>query len=185
MDGLAEEGRGAGRPRFSRLVKGFAAGGVCLMLGLVWWQRYADDFGRAVLAVENALGGVVPAVENALGLNREPEPVSGSVTVNGRPLARGRIKFTPLDPSPPPTGFYTESDVRDGNYAFPRGAGPPPGGYAVMVERWIPDFGLAYQEAERGRPALLYDMRKKNQVHTKAAVKDGVKNHFRLDVSGW
>lgn len=174
MDGQAVEGRGVKRRGFSRTTGGLVAGAVCLMLGLVWWQRRADDFGGAVLAVEGVLG-----------LNKEPEPVSGTVTVNGQPLARGTITFSASETSvdqPNRASFFTE--VRDGRYGFPPGAGPTPGGYGVSITRWSPALDRAREEASRGR-LTNPDVYKDHSYSTKTFVKANHKNDFDVVVPGW
>lgn len=58
------------------------------------------------------------------------QPVSGTVTLGGQPLAEGRIQFEPASPeAKAPVG----GEIRDGAFSIPREQGPTPGDYRVMI----------------------------------------------------
>jgi hypothetical protein len=63
------------------------------------------------------------------GLPREP--VSGKVTIQGEPLAKGAILFKPADDA----GQATDAGglIRDGRYSLGRQEGPVPGTYKVLI----------------------------------------------------
>jgi hypothetical protein len=60
------------------------------------------------------------------------EAVSGKVTVDGEPLAKGAIRFRTLKSS---TGNTMEAGdlIRDGAYHIARSEGPVPGTYSVVI----------------------------------------------------
>jgi len=53
--------------------------------------------------------------------------VEGKVTVNGRPVANGFIRFMALDPN----GMNAAATINDGHYAVPPEQGPTKGKYRV------------------------------------------------------
>jgi hypothetical protein len=57
------------------------------------------------------------------------QPVSGTVSFQGKPLDQGAIQFLPLD------GSHTESGagIKDGRYSIPAENGLAPGKYKVTV----------------------------------------------------
>lgn len=58
------------------------------------------------------------------------QAVSGTVRFDGRPLEHGRIVFQPASPEAKvPAG----GEIEDGQFAIPRGQGPTPGDYRVMI----------------------------------------------------
>jgi hypothetical protein len=58
------------------------------------------------------------------------EPVSGSVSVEGKPLAKGLITFLPSDPNVPTQGGGV---ITDGEYSIPKDQGLVPGKYKVVI----------------------------------------------------
>ena len=56
-------------------------------------------------------------------------PVSGTVTLDGQPLATGTITFEPKQPLPTQAG----GKVVAGKFEIPKEAGPVPGEYAVAI----------------------------------------------------
>ncbi len=58
------------------------------------------------------------------------EPVSGMVTLDGKPLAAGRIAF---QPPPGAEGMPAGAAIEDGAYSIPRDEGPTPGTYVVRI----------------------------------------------------
>ena len=61
------------------------------------------------------------------------QPVSGTITLDGKPLAAGTVVFAPLDGLTAAT-----AEVRDGAYRIDRSAGPAPGRYQVEVRAEVP-----------------------------------------------
>jgi hypothetical protein len=58
------------------------------------------------------------------------QPVSGTVTLGGQPLAQGRIQFEPASPeAKAPAG----GEIKDGAFSISRDQGPTPGDYRVMI----------------------------------------------------
>jgi hypothetical protein len=79
-------------------------------------------FGAAALAIPGA-PGCRPGSD---GIDRRA--VSGSVTLDGKPLATGSITFNPTGPGPSAGGMIT-----DGRYAIAAPEGPSPGPHLVSV----------------------------------------------------
>lgn len=65
---------------------------------------------------------------SADGLPRES--VSGTVSVEGKPLAKGLITFLPSDPDVPTQGG---GNITDGKYSIPKDQGLVPGKYKVVI----------------------------------------------------
>jgi hypothetical protein len=57
-------------------------------------------------------------------------PVSGTVTLDGAPLAKGMIQFMPTSAQ---QGVVAGAMIEDGKYSIPRDQGPVPGSYAVSI----------------------------------------------------
>jgi hypothetical protein len=68
-------------------------------------------------------------------------PIRGTVTLDGRPLEAGKVRFFALT-----GGVSTEGEVRDGRYDVPADRGPTAGKYRVEVTfqrttgRKVPDW---------------------------------------------
>ena len=58
------------------------------------------------------------------------QPVSGTVTFQGAPLARGTIEFSPLEKS---EATVEGGEIRDGKYSLPAQKGLMPGKYRVRI----------------------------------------------------
>jgi hypothetical protein len=56
--------------------------------------------------------------------------VSGKVTLDGQPLARGSIQFAPRDGDSRAAAF---GEVVDGSYSIPAANGPAPGAFSVTI----------------------------------------------------
>jgi len=67
--------------------------------------------------------------------------IEGKVTVNGQPVAAGKIRFMAIDPS----GTNVAADIKDGQFSVPEEQGPTKGKYRVefsvpsATKRRIPD----------------------------------------------
>ena len=62
--------------------------------------------------------------------NLPREAVSGSVTIEGQPLAKGTIQFAPTSDKLPTTAT---AGINDGKYSIPRAEGLVPGTYKVAI----------------------------------------------------
>ena len=60
------------------------------------------------------------------------EPVSGTVMMDGQPLAEGAIQFTPAAGSGGPAISYT-APIDNGEFSIPRADGLVPGSYKVSI----------------------------------------------------
>jgi hypothetical protein len=58
------------------------------------------------------------------------QAVSGTVTMDGKPLAHGRIEFQPASTE---ARVPAVGEIEDGSYSIPRGQGPTAGDYRVMI----------------------------------------------------
>lgn len=59
------------------------------------------------------------------------QAVTGSVSLDGSPLAEGSIQFVPKDPN---LGAPVGATIADGKYAIEKEQGPLPGSYAVKID---------------------------------------------------
>jgi hypothetical protein len=58
------------------------------------------------------------------------QALSGTVTLDGKPLEQGIIQFRPASAEEPvPAG----AEIKDGRYTIPRNEGPTPGNYRVFI----------------------------------------------------
>ncbi len=64
------------------------------------------------------------------GDNLNRQAVSGSITLDGKPLDHGRIRLTPASNE---AGTDVSTDIASGKYAFSRTDGPVPGSYKVEI----------------------------------------------------
>lgn len=62
------------------------------------------------------------------------QAISGTITLNGKPLPRGSIEFTPTT-----NGSPSGASIQDGKYAVPKEKGLPPGDYIVRISASNPD----------------------------------------------
>src|SRR5437773_10904132 len=67
--------------------------------------------------------------------------IEGKVTVNGKPVSAGKIRFMAIDPN----GTNVAADIKDGEFSVPAEQGPTKGKYRVefsvpsATKRRIPD----------------------------------------------
>jgi len=64
------------------------------------------------------------------GENLDRMAVSGKVTLDGKPLARGSIQFAPKDGD---SRGAAHGEVLDGSYSIPAATGPTPGAFVVTI----------------------------------------------------
>jgi hypothetical protein len=118
------------------------------------------------------------------GLPREP--ISGTVTLDGAPLAQGNIAFTPADPS---TGSGVGAVVVGGAYEVPRAQGPVPGSYVVSIssteEVQAKASAKPAQPGDGDAPLIRERIPAKYNAQTtlKAEVTKGGKNVFDFPLS--
>ena len=84
---------------------------------------------RVQTHLKAAIFSLVPII-GCGGDNLPREAVSGSVSVDHKPLKTGMITFVPSGPDIPTQGG---ANVVDGKYSIPRSAGLVPGKYKVVV----------------------------------------------------
>jgi hypothetical protein len=78
--------------------------------------------------------------------------VTGSVTLDGQPLAQGKIQFDPLAGQQGSSGVAA-ADIKDGKYSIDRALGPVPGKYKVSISSQ-PSIKIGPDELPGGRPKL-------------------------------
>src|SRR5262245_19236144 len=82
--------------------------------------------------------------------------LAGKVTLNGKPVANGRIRFMAIDPN----GMNVVADIKDGQYNVPDGQGPTKGKYRVefsvpsATKRRIPNDDIPGQFIEEAPETL-------------------------------
>ena len=85
------------------------------------------------LAASLALVALVGCSDTSLTKDTLPrQAVSGTVTLDGQPLARGKIQFDPVKGEQAPAAFSV-GEIKDGKYAIDRAMGPVPGQYKVSI----------------------------------------------------
>jgi hypothetical protein len=118
------------------------------------------------------------------------EPISGTVTFDGRPLKSGSIQLTPVQTK---EGIASGGMVTDGRFDVARADGPVPGQYKVMIfaagesgaaanaaEPSGP--GLAQEKAMAKRTAGLIPLRYNLQTELTAEVTAGGPNTYTFDL---
>jgi hypothetical protein len=116
------------------------------------------------------------------------EAVSGTVMLDGQPLAGGVIQFTPASPEIPQGGG---SPITGGRFSIPRAQGLVPGTYRVTVNAASSETTVPKGEPvepgkppEPGRPTRtarakeLIPAKYNAESELKAEVKKGVPNEF-------
>src|SRR4051794_4089942 len=95
------------------------------------------------------------------GCNTGPAPpkrgkLEGKITLSGKPVANGRIKFFALDPA----AVNVAADIKDGQYSVPAEQGPSKGKYRVefsvpsTTKRRIPNDDIPGQFIEEAPETL-------------------------------
>jgi hypothetical protein len=87
---------------------------------------FARLVGPSGLALCVAIGGCGGGATD----DRPRREVSGTVTLDGQPLARGTIQFQPTSPN---EGVAAAGEIKEGKFAIPRDQGPVPGDYIVSI----------------------------------------------------
>jgi hypothetical protein len=115
------------------------------------------------------------------GLPREA--VSGSVTFDGQPLAKGTIQFDSASDKLPTTGMAT---INDGKYTIHRAEGLVPGTYKVVIASFTEVAETKLLHGVPGKPApapknLVSKLYNRDSKLT-AEVKEGQPNEFNFEV---
>jgi hypothetical protein len=134
-------------------------------------SRWSAWRGRILAAAGlAAVIGVAPGCGSADGQNRQA--VSGTVKIDGVPLAKGFILFFPTDESK--ISIFASGDIKDGRFAIKRSEGPVPGVYTVSFSsaREVP---LDPAEREPGGPLF-------QRVETIPA-KFNAKSNLRIEIT--
>jgi hypothetical protein len=76
--------------------------------------------------------------------------VTGTVILDGQPLARGQIQFNPAEGGQGPTAVAV-ADIADGKYSIDRAMGPVPGKYKISISS-RPSIKIGVDEMPGGRP---------------------------------
>jgi hypothetical protein len=114
------------------------------------------------------------------------EPISGTVSFNGRPLKKGSIQFMP---EVSVGGVATGGLIEDGRFRVDRDKGPVPGRYSVLIFASGDTEGPGDEGALPGRPKLpkkrtqgLIPPRYNFETKLVADVKVGGPNSFPFDL---
>lgn len=118
----------------------------------------------------------------SIGCDQGPQriPVSGSVELDGKPLATGSLLMTPLKSGP-----VAGCDIKDGRFEMPMERGPGPGEYRVEITAYRPtgkklydsDFNVSTETLEPIVPA-----RYNTATELTATVSDEIENKFTFDL---
>jgi hypothetical protein len=82
--------------------------------------RVAAAITLAICAAASGCQSAAPAPKRG--------PIAGKVTLNGKPVAKGTIRFIAADPS----GVNVAAPIEGGEYSVPEGQGPTKGKYVVQ-----------------------------------------------------
>jgi len=137
--------------------------------------------GRLPLAILVSCAGCGAAGD---GLPRQP--IWGTVTLDGQPLAKGVITFTPTAGQPTQSGGI----ITGGKFSVPRGQGPVPGKYSVSISSASAEAQLPPEEVKTGMPGYVSPNRTRDPIPSKynanttltAEVKEGGDNSFQFDL---
>ena len=115
----------------------------------------------AFRTLRSALLLLLAASMTTVGCAHGPAPpkrtkLEGKITLNGKPVANGLIRFMALDPN----GFNVVATVKDGQYTVPENEGPTKGKYRVefsvpsATKRRIPNDDIPGQFIEEAPETL-------------------------------
>jgi hypothetical protein len=118
------------------------------------------------------------------GLPRQP--IDGTVTLDGQPLATGFITFTPAAGQPTQSGGI----ITGGRFSVPRDQGPVPGKYSISINSASAEVTLPPEEVKTGLPGHVPPNRTRDPIPDKynakttltAEVKEGGGNSFQFDL---
>ncbi|QDU38610.1 hypothetical protein Mal4_29390 [Maioricimonas rarisocia] len=106
------------------------------------------------------------------------QPVSGTITLNGQPLERGTIEFSPKE-----SGTASGASIQDGAYAIPADKGLPPGEYLVRISAADEEAEPMEMPGESSKisPELIPPEYNAESEQTFTVSADG-ENEFSLDI---
>jgi hypothetical protein len=106
------------------------------------------------------------------------QAVSGSVTLNDKPLEQGSITFSPAEPGQgaPSAGAI----IKSGSYSIDRSGGPTPGKYRVSI---VGDEASAASEELPGLPPKLSELKKKARIPEKYNARSNLTAEVKADGS--
>lgn len=112
------------------------------------------------------------------------EPVSGVVTLDGKPVPAGMITFTPIGGAEP----VASGVIRDGHFELPRADGPAPGSHRVTIWSRGPT-GRKVVDADNPKQLIdefgdLIPARYSFQSDLTAEVRAAAENAFDFRLSG-
>jgi hypothetical protein len=109
------------------------------------------------------------------------EPVSGTITFEGKPLAKGMIQFIPAAGR---GETQAGAPIENGSYSIPQPEGPVPGRYTVVIT--ASEAGAAAPAGPPGRevpsPKELIPAKYNTRSTLTAEVKKGEKNRRDFDL---
>jgi hypothetical protein len=113
-------------------------------------------------------------------------PVTGTVTLNGKPLADARVTFLP-DPANKSNTPGTDSTGPNGNYKlrFKSRSGIAPGKYKVEIEPpLVMSGGVPVPEAFKDDPLMLQKAEEARNINKRGSAKKaaGSKSQFEAEV---
>jgi hypothetical protein len=97
---------------------------------------------------------VVLAIAELAGCSRNGGrlPLSGIVTLDGRPLADAAISFQPaIGNAGPSSGASVDTN---GNFSIPADSGLLPGKYVVVIQKWK-GTGRTFKDPRSGKPVEI------------------------------
>lgn len=142
-------------------------------------MRFVHPFSWPLMATVVAAAGCGGPSD---GLPRQA--ISGSVTLDGQPVAVGSITFIPMGFDGPPVG----ASIQDGAYSISAQNGPVPGIHRVAIYRRMPtgktttdpdDPGVVVEEQFETIPDAY-----NSRSDLKAEVKAGGSNRFDYELKG-
>jgi hypothetical protein len=151
------------------------------------WNGQIRFFGYASPAIGwNCVLALLSTSCLVMGCEKPPfdnrQPVEGAVTIDGQPLPKALISFSPINGTKGPS---SSGVVVDGRYRIEAESGPCPGEYQVKIETITPEIEAM---AARDMEALRRNAGKKPpamvapefNVNTKlqASVREGMPNRF-------
>lgn len=120
------------------------------------------------------------AVIAGCGPRDHRQPISGTVSWKGKPLAKGVITFYPTGP-----GSTVGCDIVDGKFSIDLLKGATPGAYRVHVIAFRPT-GKTQFDIERNAQVDVEEQYLPSRFNTastlKAEIKPGVKNELAFDL---
>jgi hypothetical protein len=128
-----------------------------------------------------ALGATFGLIGCGKGDPHNRQPVSGTVSVNGKPVVFGNISFEPLENQP--TRF--DREIVDGKFSVNQAGGLAPGKYLVRVQGWdgkLPPVGDNPGEFRGPMPKVMVPEKYGASSKETVTIKAGDKNELTIDL---